>query len=105
MLFRSIAVLSVAALALAQDAEPYKPSLVKMSLRQLGLVRRADPDGYVPEQTVCGDGDTCAQACGAGYVTCASSDAAIHCYNVDAKETCCPNGSGSAYHPTRRDGG
>lgn len=96
MLFRSVAILALAAQTLARDAEqPYRPALMKMSPRQLGLAPRDTADGYIPEQTVCNDGDTCAQACGAGYQECTSSDAAVHCYNPAAKETCCPNGSGS----------
>jgi hypothetical protein len=95
MLVRCVAVLAFAAQALALEAAPYKPMLHKMALPQFGLSRRQLPDGYVPEQTVCGEGTTCAQACGDGYTTCASGDSAIHCFNPAAKETCCPNGSGS----------
>ena len=95
MLFRSaVTVLALAAGALA-EASPYQPALMKMSPRDLGLVRR--DDGYIPQQTQCGDGNTCAEACGAGYQACTSNDAATHCYNPAANEICCPNGSGGAF--------
>jgi hypothetical protein len=99
MLFRSVAVVAFAAQALAYQEEPmpYKPAIMKMSLRQLGLVRR--DDGYVPEQTQCGDGNTCAEACGAGYDICPSDGTAIHCFNPTASETCCPDGTGSMSTP------
>ena len=94
MLVRSVAALAALGLAVAEPM-PYKPSMMKTSARSLfGVVRRQE-SGYQPSQSYCGQGATCAEACGAGYTTCASSDSQIHCFNPDAGELCCPDGSGS----------
>jgi len=97
MLAKSITALAALTFAVTVAAEPrpYKPQM-KMSVKQLfGVVRRQDNPGYQPEQAVCGDGNTCEEACGAGYQECASKDLEIHCYNTAAAQTCCPNKSGS----------
>ncbi|KAM7199874.1 hypothetical protein V8F20_005523 [Naviculisporaceae sp. PSN 640] len=97
MLAKSFTALAAFALAVnaAAEPKPYKP-LMKMSVKQLfGVVRRQDNPGYQPEQAVCGDGNTCEEACGAGYTECASKDLEIHCYN-SAAQTCCPNKSGNS---------
>ncbi|KAK4226793.1 hypothetical protein QBC38DRAFT_479672 [Podospora fimiseda] len=91
---------ALAALAFASDVaaklQPYKVQEVKMSTRQLfGVVRREEP-GYQPESAVCGSGNTCEEACGTGYQTCASIDSKIHCFNMDAGQTCCPDKSGNS---------
>jgi len=59
----------------------------------LGLAHR-DTDGYTPQTELCGDGNTCAEACGAGYEQCASNDSFTHCFNPTAGETCCSIKSG-----------
>ncbi|KAL1866607.1 hypothetical protein VTK73DRAFT_4613 [Phialemonium thermophilum] len=89
------AVLAFAAHATASEAAvPYKP-LVKMSVRQMfGVVRR--DTGYQPTQSECGTGNSCAEACGAGYATCASNDNFIHCYDTATQQTCCPDGTGNS---------
>jgi hypothetical protein len=99
MLTKSFSALAVLALAVHVAAEPapYKPMIMKTSVRQLfGVVRRDDTPGYQPTQAVCGDGLTCEEACGAGYTTCASTDEEVHCYNPAAAEICCPNESGNS---------
>ncbi|RDW83106.1 hypothetical protein BP5796_04597 [Coleophoma crateriformis] len=64
--------------------------------KALGLSRRYD-QGYQPTQDTCGSGNTCAEACGMGYITCDSSvDEGSHCFNPDAGEKCCPNNSGDS---------
>ncbi|KAL2131268.1 hypothetical protein VTI74DRAFT_5323 [Chaetomium olivicolor] len=97
MLVRSIA--AVAALAfsanVAAEPMPYKPMNMKMSAREL-FGRQDNTPGYIPDQTACGTGNTCAEACGAGYETCASKDSQIHCFNPAAGEVCCPDKSGSS---------
>ncbi|KAI0117781.1 hypothetical protein GGR51DRAFT_267681 [Nemania sp. FL0031] len=76
--------------------EPYQPKLARMSTRNiLGLQRRA-LDGYAPMEQLCGEGDTCAEACGKGFKQCASKDKLTHCYNPLKKQTCCPGGSGDS---------
>src|SRR5947208_1745273 len=98
MLVKSISALAVLAFAARAMAEPkpYKPVLMKSSPRELfGVVRRDDGSGYQPSQSMCGVGVTCEAACGAGYQTCASNDAAVHCYNPSINEICCPDQSGS----------
>lgn len=94
--FSALAVVAFAAHANASEAMPYKP-LMKMSVHQMfGLGRRQDDtSGYQPTQSVCGTGNTCAEACGAGYETCSSSDEMVHCFNPTAQQTCCPDASGS----------
>ncbi|KAH8912610.1 hypothetical protein BR93DRAFT_87986 [Coniochaeta sp. PMI_546] len=98
MLAKSISALAVLALAAhvsASEKMPYKP-LMKMSVHQMFGLGRRQTDGYQPTQSICGEGATCADACGAGYATCASSDTTIHCYNPAAKQTCCPDNSGNS---------
>lgn len=97
MLSKSVSALAVLALAAhvaAEENMPYKP-LMKMSVHQMFGIGRRQNDGYQPGQSVCGAGNTCAEACGAGFVTCASSDSTVHCYNATADQTCCPDNSGS----------
>lgn len=104
MLAKSISALAVLALAAhvsASEKMPYKP-LMKMSVHQMFGLGRRQTDGYQPTQSICGEGATCADACGAGYATCASSDTTIHCYNPAAKQTCCPDNSGSTCFPPYR---
>ncbi|KAK4199408.1 hypothetical protein QBC40DRAFT_307493 [Triangularia verruculosa] len=98
MLAKSITALAALALAVNVAAEqPYKPQLVKMSTRSLfSIGRRQDAPGYQPEQAVCGEGNTCEEACGAGYTTCASTDNQVHCFNAQAAQTCCPDQSGNS---------
>ena len=96
MLVKSIAALAALTFAanVAAEPMPYKPSVVKTSARALfGIVRR--DDGYQPEEAVCGDGNTCEEACGAGYQTCAPANDQIHCFNPTVGEICCPDLSGS----------
>ncbi|KAK3485925.1 uncharacterized protein B0T23DRAFT_242106 [Neurospora hispaniola] len=101
--FTALAALALAAQAVAEPIRlvgaPYKAAskIHKTSARQLfGVVRRQDNPGYQPEQTVCGTGNTCAEACGAGFEACASKDDSVHCYNAGAAQICCPNGSGNS---------
>ncbi|EAA28979.1 hypothetical protein GE21DRAFT_6595 [Neurospora crassa] len=101
--FTALAALALAAQAVAEPIRlvgaPYKAAskIHKTSVRQLfGVVRRQDNPGYQPEQTVCGTGNTCAEACGAGFEACASKDDSVHCYNAGAAQICCPNGSGNS---------
>ncbi|KAK0665789.1 hypothetical protein QBC41DRAFT_232025, partial [Cercophora samala] len=98
MLAKSITALAALAFAVNVAAEqPYKPQLVKMSTRSLfSIGRRQDAPGYQPEQAVCGEGNTCEEACGAGYTTCASTDSQVHCFNAQAAQTCCPDQSGNS---------
>lgn len=95
MLFRSAASIALVACVshVAAQAEPYK--LVKGPVLGLSFARR-DTNGYQPEQSVCGDGDTCAEACGTGYETCASNDSSTHCYNPADAQICCSDGSGNS---------
>ncbi|ROT40582.1 hypothetical protein SODALDRAFT_356597 [Sodiomyces alkalinus F11] len=96
MQYRSIASLAVVALAAQATAQQTRIfTRANQSLRDLGVFRRQD-DGYQPEDEVCsGAGNTCAEACGAGYEQCSSSDSAIHCFNPADEESCCSTGSGS----------
>jgi hypothetical protein len=98
MLVKSFAALAALAFAanVAAEPKPYKPSMVKTSARDLfGIVRRQD-EGYQPDEAACGEGNTCAEACGAGYETCAPANDQIHCFNPTVGEICCPDLSGSS---------
>lgn len=78
---------------------PYKLGTTSFN-KALGLSKRQD-SGYQPTQNFCGSGDTCAEACGAGYITCDSTvDEGSHCFNPDQGETCCPNLSGGECPPS-----
>lgn len=96
MLVRSLAAVAAFAFAanVAAEPMPYKPANMKMSSREL-FGRQEGTPGYTPDQAACGTGSTCAEACGAGYETCASTDSQIHCFNPTAGELCCPDKSGS----------
>ncbi|KAK4240907.1 hypothetical protein C8A03DRAFT_12804 [Achaetomium macrosporum] len=99
MLVKSVAAFAALTFAASVAAEPmpYKPNMMKTSVRDLfGVVRRQDGSGYQPEQAMCGEGATCAEACGAGYTTCASGDNQVHCFNPTAGEICCPDKSGNS---------
>jgi hypothetical protein len=99
MLVKSIAALAALSFAASVAAEPvfFKPTMVKTSARSLfGIVRRDENPGYQPEQAMCNNGNTCAEACGGGYETCSSGDGEVHCFNPTAGERCCPNKSGSS---------
>ena len=87
---------SLAMLACASNvaAEPQPYKLAYMPVLGMSLMRR-DTSGYQPEQTVCGTGTTCEQACGNGYTQCASSDDSVHCYNPAAQQNCCSDSTGS----------
>jgi hypothetical protein len=96
MLVKSIAALAALSFAANVAAEPvfFKPAMSARSL--FGVVRRDENPGYQPEQAMCNNGNTCAEACGGGYETCSSSDDEVHCFNPAAGEKCCPNKSGSS---------
>jgi hypothetical protein len=94
MHFRTAASAAILACAAHASAEPKPYKLAMMPVLGMGLSRR-DTNGYQPEQTVCGDGDTCAEACGAGYTECGAVDDSIHCFNPDVKQACCNDGTGS----------
>ncbi len=102
MLLKASTALAIVAIASQAVAErvPYKPNNAVrrgMSATEIfGLVRRQG-DGYTPTQAYCGTGQTCAEACGAGFEVCTSADNAIHCYDPTAKQTCCPDGTGSKF--------
>ncbi|KAK3187388.1 hypothetical protein K4F52_003733 [Lecanicillium sp. MT-2017a] len=90
MRFSTLAIVAGATLV-AAEAQPYRLAVMP----GLSLMRRDSP-GYQPEKTKCGDGDTCAEACGAGFEQCASDDGVAHCFNPTAKQSCCQDGSGSS---------
>ncbi|KAM0280930.1 hypothetical protein ACHAQH_003819 [Verticillium albo-atrum] len=92
--FASLAVLALATSAAAQEFITF--TRASQSVRDFGVLRRQS-DGYQPEDEVCaGEGSTCAEACGTGYLQCSSSDSAVHCYNPEASESCCATGTGSS---------
>ncbi|KAK6079694.1 hypothetical protein SCUP515_03950 [Seiridium cupressi] len=98
MLFSKIALAALAGqVAVAQgERKPYRPELVRMSVKDILLGRRQEDAGYQPDTTLCGTGTTCAEACGAGFEQCASSDEEVHCYDAGSQQTCCPNNSGDS---------
>ncbi|KAI9861146.1 MAG: hypothetical protein M1824_002644 [Vezdaea acicularis] len=54
------------------------------------LRRSAQGDAFIPGSTT-GQGATCADAFGAGYISCGSG---IECYNPDAGQSCCADQGG-----------
>ncbi|KAL2066445.1 hypothetical protein VTL71DRAFT_2516 [Oculimacula yallundae] len=88
------ALLLLASAFVTAEPSPYKLATISKN-PNFGLGRRQDA-GYSPTQTDCGSGDTCATACGASYIQCASTDDSIHCYDPTIKESCCPDGSGNS---------
>ncbi|CAJ0549371.1 Ff.00g029840.m01.CDS01 [Fusarium sp. VM40] len=96
MLFRTIASIAVLACASNAASEPVPYKLIKAPVAGLSFARRSTP-GYQPDQSVCGGGgDTCADACGAGYQSCPSEDDSTHCFNPTAKQSCCYDGTGNS---------
>lgn len=91
----TISLLTAVALAAPEpEPKPYKLGFMSSNPTLLDLMKRQA--GYQPTQHKCGNGATCADACGAGYITCPSNDGQTHCYDPDIKETCCPDGTGNS---------
>lgn len=90
MHFTTIATAAAMASVVAAEAQPYRLAVMP----GLSLMRR-ETLGYSPETTKCGAGNTCAEACGAGFAECPSNDGVSHCFNPEAKQNCCQDGSGS----------
>ncbi|KAA8573603.1 hypothetical protein MFRU_001g04300 [Monilinia fructicola] len=91
--FIAASVLAASVSATVSEGMPYK--LAARSLNPAhGLAKRQS--GYQPSQTFCSGYGTCAEACGTGYETCASTDGDLHCFDPTAKETCCPTGTGDS---------
>lgn len=84
-------ILAASASATLPEGVPYKLAIRSLN-PAYGLVKRQS--GYQPSQTFCSGYGTCAEACGTGYETCASTDGDVHCFNPTVKETCCPTGTG-----------
>lgn len=98
MRFNSVAV--TACLAVATSAANTSPNAM---FAMSALEARADSEAhYVPTQTLCGMGDTCAQACGATYDMCPSKDESIHCFDK-ARQKCCPGDKGGKFALHQRD--
>jgi hypothetical protein len=97
MLFRTATSVAILAAAAHVSAEPKPYRLAMMPVLGMSLGRR-DTNGYKPEQTQCGDGDTCSEACGASYTSCsATSSEKSHCYDPTVGQSCCTDGSGSMF--------
>lgn len=99
MLVKSVAAFAALAFAanVAAEPMPYKSTMMKTSTRALfGLARREEQPGYQPEEAACNEGNTCEEACGAGYQTCSSGDSQVHCFNPTVGEICCPDKSGNS---------
>lgn len=56
--------------------------------------------GYYPSTHQCGEGATCAEACGVGQEQCPSTSGIV-CFDPTIGDTCCPDGTGSEFsiHP------
>ncbi|KAI1423309.1 hypothetical protein F5Y12DRAFT_758340 [Xylaria sp. FL1777] len=93
----TVLVAGLASRILAEPSHgPNQPLLARMSTRNIIGLHRRDIEGYAPMEQLCGAGDTCAEACGKGFMQCKSKDALTHCYNSSAKQACCPNGGGDS---------
>ncbi|CAH0048725.1 unnamed protein product [Clonostachys solani] len=95
MLFRSAIAFAVLAgtASAAAEPQPYRPAMMPVLGMSLG---RRDTSGYIPDQTLCGNGNTCAEACGQGYTECAANGDTKHCYNPDKAQKCCGDGTGNS---------
>ncbi|KAF2625235.1 hypothetical protein BU25DRAFT_412684 [Macroventuria anomochaeta] len=65
------------------------------------MLKRGDTilkrQGYSPDTSYCGRGDTCAEACGANSVQCPSTDTSmLYCHDSNDGSKCCPDGSGNS---------
>jgi hypothetical protein len=94
MLVKSLAVYAVFIATVLANAEPAPFKLGKMSLNQVFGLAGRQSQGYQPTQTICGEGETCPEACGANTAQCASNDGELHCFEPSA-QLCCSDGSGS----------
>ncbi|KAF2732411.1 hypothetical protein EJ04DRAFT_578370 [Polyplosphaeria fusca] len=54
--------------------------------------------GYHPTTHLCGQGETCQEACGPTYVQC-PSDSGLYCYDESQGYHCCPDGTGNSCKP------
>lgn len=90
----SAAVLATAANAASHESRhPYR--LAVMALPGQSLMRRGT-NGYTPDLKQCKAGNTCAEACGAGFDQCPGGKPdTAHCFNPTAGESCCTDNSGS----------
>lgn len=95
MFFSTVVIATLACQVAAMEGLG-KPTLAKMSVKDMLLGKRQVDGGYQPDTTFCGVGTTCAEACGAGYEQCASNDEQTHCFNSGSSQTCCPNQSGDS---------
>ena len=99
----TIATLAVALVATAEASRPQPYMVARAPFASLLGIARRNTGGYSPETELCGDGDTCSEACGSGYETCISADKNNHCFNPAAGDSCCSIQSGgkSSAHRTR----
>ncbi|KAH8820512.1 hypothetical protein F5884DRAFT_52395 [Xylogone sp. PMI_703] len=95
MMFKALITSSLLVATTYAAAKPYKLIEARMPLeRAFGLMGRQDA-GYPPSQSLCGSGDTCAEACGPTYVQCPSNEG-LSCFQPSLGQTCCPDGTGNA---------
>ncbi|KAG5926267.1 hypothetical protein E4U42_003483 [Claviceps africana] len=99
MLFRtvtSLALLATAASAASPEAKRQPYRLAVMAVPGRSLMRR-DDGGYKPDQKQCKAGNTCAEACGAGFDQCPGGQPDIaHCFNPTVGQSCCTDNSGNS---------
>lgn len=86
MHFKTVALMALAAVASADNLK-----FTRISPPSFGRLARRGADGgaYEPEETDCGDGDTCAEACGKTFEQCDSANGVNSCFDPSAGETCC----------------
>jgi len=92
----TIATLAVALVATAEASRPQPYMVARAPFASLLGIARRNTGGYSPETELCGDGDTCSEACGSGYETCISADKNNHCFNPAAGDSCCSIQSGES---------
>jgi hypothetical protein len=90
-------------LALALFATSIEGTNIYAPVHDFGaMLRRGDAilkrQGYYPTTHLCGEGETCAEACGATYVQCPSTSG-TYCYDPTVGDHCCRDGSGSQSYP------
>lgn len=90
MLTKALALAAISTAILAEDF--FSPNHLNFG----AMMKRQG--GYYPTTHPCGQGDTCAEACGPTEITCPSAPGTgLYCYDPTIGDHCCADGSGSTF--------
>lgn len=98
MMYSSLIILlSISTSVLAKQAVTNADSFGAMLKRGNAIAKR---QGYYPDTSDCGVGDTCEEACGPNQVECPSNSlTTLYCHSSVDGSHCCTDGSGSTFTP------